>query len=227
MGFPDEMATILDVTHTKRLASSPMPTLKAQQSAATREQIVGNCLRLFAHRGLHATSIAEIASAAGLTKGAIYWHFESKDALFAAILALIKEEWQRTVVARVREARGAREKLEQLFANYAVLLTEHPEVCLFLQRATLDGDEDIRAEVRHVFEQTTRFIARIFEEGKSEGIVRLDLESQPLAYALLGALEGMVLHCATKPARVPQWIGEVKETFLARALMPRQRSRKS
>ena len=203
-----------------------MSSLKAQQSAVTREEIVANCLRLFARRGIHGTSIAEIAEASGLTKGAIYWHFESKEDLFAAILARIKDEWQRTVVDRVRDARGAREKLDHLFANYGVLLAQHPEVCLFLQRATLDGDEAIRNDVRKVFEQTTRFIARIFEEGKREGIIRDDLDSTPFAYALLGALEGMVLHCAPRPARINEWIGELKQTFLARALKaPKGRKR--
>src|SRR5258708_9624580 len=59
---------------------------KAQQSAVTRKAILDACLKLFARHGFSTTSIDDIASAAGITKGAVYWHFENKEELFQAIL---------------------------------------------------------------------------------------------------------------------------------------------
>ena len=55
------------------------------QAAETRETILRVAGELFAERGYQATSIADIASAAGATKGAVFHHFKSKDELFVEI----------------------------------------------------------------------------------------------------------------------------------------------
>src|SRR5260370_17036998 len=68
-------------------------SLKAQQSAVTRKAILDACLKLFARHGFSTTSIDDIASAAGITKGAVYWHFENKAELFHAILEEIRARW--------------------------------------------------------------------------------------------------------------------------------------
>lgn len=52
----------------------------------TRSRILAAAARVFAERGFDRSSIDEVAAAAGLTKGAVYWHFKSKDELFFALL---------------------------------------------------------------------------------------------------------------------------------------------
>ena len=53
----------------------------------TKERILLTSLQLFARRGYEAVSVSDIAGALGITKGALYRHFESKRAIFDAILA--------------------------------------------------------------------------------------------------------------------------------------------
>ena len=53
----------------------------------TKERILLTSLQLFAQRGYAAVSVSDIAGALGITKGALYRHFESKQAIFDAILA--------------------------------------------------------------------------------------------------------------------------------------------
>ena len=53
----------------------------------TKERILQTALELFAHKGYEAVSVSDIAGALGLTKGALYRHFESKQAIFDGILA--------------------------------------------------------------------------------------------------------------------------------------------
>ncbi|UYU32838.1 multidrug efflux transporter transcriptional repressor AcrR [Siccibacter colletis] len=59
-----------------------------QQALETRQHILDVALRLFSQQGVSATSLAEIAQAAGVTRGAIYWHFKNKSDLFSEIWAL-------------------------------------------------------------------------------------------------------------------------------------------
>src|SRR5919198_6132991 len=52
-----------------------------------REELLEAAARVFAEKGFQAASVDEIAERAGFSKGAVYWHFESKDDLFFALLA--------------------------------------------------------------------------------------------------------------------------------------------
>ncbi|MGN9809247.1 TetR/AcrR family transcriptional regulator [Micromonospora sp. BQ11] len=59
---------------------------RAQQQQRTRQRLLAAAEALFAERGIHQTSLDEIAAEAGLTKGAIYANFDGKNGLLAAIL---------------------------------------------------------------------------------------------------------------------------------------------
>lgn len=59
-----------------------------QEALATRQHILDVALRLFSQQGVSSTSLAEIAKAAGVTRGAIYWHFKGKSDLFGEIWEL-------------------------------------------------------------------------------------------------------------------------------------------
>jgi TetR/AcrR family acrAB operon transcriptional repressor len=55
------------------------------EAAATREALLDAALSLFRDRGVAQTSLSEVAAAAGLTRGAVYWHFRDKADLFDAL----------------------------------------------------------------------------------------------------------------------------------------------
>ncbi|WP_336706755.1 MULTISPECIES: multidrug efflux transporter transcriptional repressor AcrR [unclassified Cedecea] len=58
------------------------------QALETRQHILDVAIRLFSQQGVSATSLADIAQAAGVTRGAIYWHFKNKSELFSEIWEL-------------------------------------------------------------------------------------------------------------------------------------------
>lgn len=57
-----------------------------EEALATRQQILGAAERCFHERGLSRTSMADIAQAANISRGAIYWHFQNKDEIFQSLL---------------------------------------------------------------------------------------------------------------------------------------------
>jgi len=59
-----------------------------QQARETRQHILDVAIRLFSQQGVSSTSLADIAQAAGVTRGAIYWHFKNKSELFSEIWEL-------------------------------------------------------------------------------------------------------------------------------------------
>jgi AcrR family transcriptional regulator len=69
-------------------------------SEETRRHVIETSLRLFRDKGFEATTIRDIASAAGLSLGAAYYYFKSKEAIVAAYYDYVQEEHQK----RAREA---------------------------------------------------------------------------------------------------------------------------
>lgn len=194
------------------------PTTKAQQSAATREDIISEALRLFAKHGFASTSISDIAEAAGITKGAIYWHFDSKDTLFKAILDQIRDDWQSVIRLPLQKEPSALRRIELLFDQYALFMKKQPEACLFLQRVLLEPEHAYAGQVARVFDRTQAFIAGILDEVKQAGQLDSQLDTAVVARTILISLTGVTAHCHASPnLSVDAVVGELKRQVLSRA----------
>jgi len=71
------------------VSAARVPRTRAVGDAAKerrREAILAAAKRVFAKKGFHATTIADVAKAAKISYGSIYWYFESKDALFHGLM---------------------------------------------------------------------------------------------------------------------------------------------
>ncbi len=94
--------------------------VRARQREQTRQALLREGRRLFSGRGYGAVGLAEIVQAAGVTKGALYHHFEGKAELFRAVL----EDAQQEVGRRVAAAADAHdEPWDQLVAGCQEFLT--------------------------------------------------------------------------------------------------------
>ena len=74
-------------------------TKRAAQAAVTRSHLVDVGRRLFAERGFAGTSTEEIVLQAGVTRGALYYHFRNKQDLFRAVFAAVEDEVHEQVTA--------------------------------------------------------------------------------------------------------------------------------
>jgi AcrR family transcriptional regulator len=83
-------------------ASERLDGRRAEARGTARERLLDAAAEVFAERGYRASSVEDIAAAAGLTKGAVYWNFDSKEDVF---FALIEERVDR----RARELMGVTE----------------------------------------------------------------------------------------------------------------------
>ncbi|HEX3333215.1 MAG TPA: helix-turn-helix domain-containing protein [Acidimicrobiales bacterium] len=91
----------------------PARRSQADRSARTRAALVAAARELFAENGFAATSRDEIAARAGVTRGALYHHFDSKTAVAAAVVAGLEDELVAGVVAAAAEATTVRDQLHR------------------------------------------------------------------------------------------------------------------
>ncbi len=82
--------------------------------ASRRDQLLSTAADLFAERGFHGTSVADLGAACGMSGPALYRHFPSKDALLAAMLVSISEQLLAVGTARSQEAESPTDALHAL-----------------------------------------------------------------------------------------------------------------
>ena len=84
---------------------SSQPSPRTKRSAQTRNRVLEVATELMASRGYSGTTISAISKASGVMPASIYWHFESKEGLLAAVIERAAEAWFEGA-AQVTEAGG-------------------------------------------------------------------------------------------------------------------------
>jgi AcrR family transcriptional regulator len=92
---------------------------RVEQGQATRATLIGVATGLFATNGYEATAIPAVLDAAGVSRGALYHHFNSKEALFEAVLQAVEAQ---ATLKVTRAARGATDPLDGLRRGCAAYL---------------------------------------------------------------------------------------------------------
>ena len=153
-----------------------MPRIAEAARTARREQIITAGLACFAQSGYHATTMADVAAQAGVSKGTPYLYFDSKQALFLAL----HEQWDCGAAQRVDAAitalpedgrRSPRTVLAAVAAAIAEQVQVESETCRVLMeaRALAAHEPVIAAAVRAADEHTHRQLAELFAAGVAAG----------------------------------------------------------
>ncbi len=160
---------------------APARRLTADQR---RQQLFAVALELFAHRGYRATTMDDIADAAGVTKPLLYQHFSSKRALYLELVDSIARELLTAVREAVMEADGPRQQVELGFAAYfRLVVSKEAEFRLLYGRDHADDPELGRA-LRAVEDAIAEAIDPLIAAGLDDDHRRL------LAYGIVGMAEG-------------------------------------
>ena len=113
-----------------------------------RQQILDIAADLFAHRGFHGVSVAELGAACGISGPALYKHFPSKDAVLAEMLVSISERLLAEGTARVRTSADARSAIEALVEWHIEFALEHRALIVVQERDWSSLPEEARERVR-------------------------------------------------------------------------------
>ena len=103
---------------------------------------------LFAEKGFHGVSIAELGAACGFSGPALYRHFRSKDAVLAEMLVSISDELLTVGRQRVRDAATAAEALRALIDWHVTFALEHQALIIVQDRDWSALPQEAREKVR-------------------------------------------------------------------------------
>jgi TetR/AcrR family transcriptional repressor of nem operon len=176
--------------------------------ANVREKLLDAGLETLHRCGFNGCGVQEIAETAGVPKGSFYNHFESKEALGAAVLERYWEQRGGSVLRVLEEPDiGPRERLCRYFAMLAANMANRGYTggCLIgnLGAELSDHSELVRDGVARVFAGWTGALKICIQEGQSLGEISGDYDAALLASFLINAWEGAVLRAKVQKNSAP------------------------
>lgn len=170
---------------------------KMEQRQTSMELLLGAALRLFVSQGYRSTNLEQIAGAAKLTKGAVYFYFRSKEAVLIALLERVRHIVVDDAIAVVKAAgRAPTDKLVAYIHYQANLGITHRDEVLLLLLMALEFKErggDAHDFLAKLYKRQCSFIEALVKTGQAAGEFRTDVRSKELASIVLAAHDGTFL----------------------------------
>ena len=144
---------------------------------ARREELLAIAARLFAEKGFRATTVRDIADAAGILSGSLYHHFDSKESMVDEILSSFQEELFGQYDEILASGDDARTRLERAVrVSFDAIDRHHDEVAIFQNDAAYLLTFDRFAYLADRNRQSREVWLRLLQDGIDAGVLRDDLD---------------------------------------------------
>jgi len=135
-----------------------------EEAEITRQQILKAALRVFSSKGYSDTRLEDVAREAGVTRGAIYWHFDNKEDLYLQFTEQLFEKYQRQVHQSLAIDGSPLTKIRNLLRDLFIMLEEDEE---FRANYTVSLFRTTMTDKMH--DQLNRFVAFMGKLGQTLG----------------------------------------------------------
>jgi TetR/AcrR family acrAB operon transcriptional repressor len=185
-------------------------------------------LQVFSKRGYSAARLSDIASEAGVTRGAVYWHFGNKKGLLFAILREMANPYIQTALEVLRSDLKPGPKLREMVTQVmdatdkSQAFLAHRQLAMRFMAESPGGFEEFHRHVSRDTKKLTRMITDVVRDGQSTGDIRSDVDAVVITGSIAAILRGSAM---MKSARLTDLLprgtsGDVV-TLLMEGLEPR------
>lgn len=177
---------------------------------ATRDGLLDAAERVFGRRGVSRTTLDEVAAEAGVTRGALYWHFSGKEDLFSAMcdraVLPLEQLLEQTARGRHDDPLGA---LAAVTVTALRTIARTPRTRAVLDilfhrcESAVDGTGDIDARVLHVAaadKRCTESLERLLQQAMRAGQISSDADLRLTANAVNAYFSGIVQQWVSMPS---------------------------
>ena len=165
-----------------------------EEAEETRRLLLKTALRLFSKHGLHKTTLAQIAKEAGVTRGAIYWHFKDKmemlDALFCDVFTPLYLDFEKQFELYEKEPLKA---LENIARQFFLEMNKNPKMRQVLSlHQQVHVDDELARLCHESEEEDHKQLAALFSNAMALGQLREGLTVELAVYTFCSFMEGAV-----------------------------------
>lgn len=198
-------------------------TVQARDNKTTdkRGRILEAAIKMFAERGFHTATVAEIAREAGVADGTIYLYFKSKEDLLLRLFDEKMTELTAEARTEVEGQRTAPEKLRRFIQLHLSLVERNPDLASVLIVELRQSAQFLRAADRNKLAAYADVIAEVVRAGQESGELDATVSPGTVKRAMFGALDELALAWLVggRKTTLKKTAAEVAEWFV-RGLLP-------
>jgi AcrR family transcriptional regulator len=178
----------------------------------TREELLAAALRVFANRGYREAGVDEIAAEAGYSKGALYWHFSSKEELLTALLEERIDSPMRDRFELLSSAPPDRDMSVEASREFARQLSEEREAMLLEREYWSLAIRDPELRTRYAERQAelrAALAAGMEARARHLGTPDLTMPAEDVARIVMSIIGGLAIDDLVEPGSIrPELLGE-------------------
>jgi TetR/AcrR family transcriptional repressor of acrEF/envCD operon len=174
------------------------------EALKTRQHLIDVAITLFAKNGVSTTTLADIADAAGMTRGAIYWHFDSKVSLFNEIWNIqpcIALEIRRKIKAQTHDD-GLQFLRELIIETLKVISTDHRQrelLQILYHTCEFNGEMYSEREIRERLWFNRERMRKLLRNCISKGQIPVNTNIELTITIVQGYLSGIIKNWLMQP----------------------------
>jgi AcrR family transcriptional regulator len=168
----------------------------SRNSERTRELLLQAAFQEIYRSGFRSADLDAILAAAGVTKGALYYHFDNKEALGYAVLdEVMTSDLHQKWVQPLSDAKDPIDALVRIVQSESLKREDVRRGCplLNLSQEMSGLDEGFRKRTARLFKDWHDAVAEALREGQKRGVVRNDINANETATFLIATYEGYVV----------------------------------
>ena len=175
-------------------ATSNQPARKRLGADERREEIIRVTLELAAQQGVDDVTTQDMAQAMGLTQGAVFRHFPSKDAIWLAVMQWVRDRLMTVLGRAAAQGHDPLDALQRMFFAHIDFIAGHPAIPRVLMSEHLHGRSPVlRQLVTEIMLGYEAKIAGLLADAQAQGLARADLDAHAAATLYIGMIQGLVL----------------------------------
>jgi AcrR family transcriptional regulator len=175
-------------------AAPNQPQRKRLGADERREEIIRVTLELAAKQGVDDVTTQDMAQAMGVTQGAVFRHFLSKDAIWLAVMQWVRDRLMGVLGRAAEQGRDPLEALQRMFFAQIDFIASHPAIPRVLMSEHLHGrSAALRRLVTEIMLSYEAKIAGLLADAQAQGLARADLDVHAAATLYIGMIQGLVL----------------------------------
>jgi AcrR family transcriptional regulator len=163
-------------------------------TAERQAEIVAAALRLARDASPTLITTTDIASAIGVTQGAVFKHFPTKDAIWLAAMGRVREQLLAALTQAAQAAPTPLAGLEAVFRTHVAFVASHPGVPrLIFHELQQPADSAVKQEVRTLLQAYRQLLMSLLGAAAQRGEVAADLDREAAATLFVGIVQGLVM----------------------------------
>jgi len=176
------------------------PRITEDKWNETHQTILNTAQQLFAVKGYNGTSMNDIVKESGVSKGAIYNHFESKERLFLSLMEVQTQVGFSQLEATFSDDDTSVDKLKKILAvTFSGSVSCPRELCMMQTEFMVSASriESIVPELQKRYRMIRDFMVAIIEDGKRRGEIKEELDSESIVTLVFATLDGLGFQYST------------------------------